>query len=282
MGPLSPLDAETDLPSEPVGKQVRASAMGSVPGATSVEPTDRNSSEPMLLLEPRSRDTSFPRMFTDTHPLFDDLRKFIESKDFPCVGAKSALATGNLKTIVACSIESAWNDLAIHAGLLRFVGDYERRPQLFQSVAVVFEGPTHLSEPEFETAMWHRLQSMSDKDEWLAQAHDPRVSADPESPHFSLSFGGQGFFVVGLHPNASRKSRRFKVPVLIFNLHDQFERLRSDGRYEKLRTTILARDEIYSGSPNPMIARHGDESAARQFSGRFVDNDWRCPFSRAA
>ncbi len=220
--------------------------------------------------------------FTDEHALVDDLRRLIESRDFPCVGAKSALANGQLKTIVARDIGSAWNDLAIHAALLRFARDYAQNPKPFQSVAAIFEGPLDLSEIDFEAAMWARLQSMSDKDAWLSQDHDLRVSSDPESPHFSLSFGGQGFFVVGLHPNASRKSRRFKAPVLIFNLHDQFERLRADGRYEKLRETIVSRDTDYSGSPNPMLARHGEGSAARQFSGRLVEGDWRCPFSRAA
>jgi uncharacterized protein len=161
-------------------------------------------------------------------------------------------------------------------------GDYEQNPRLFQSMAVIFDGPTTLSEVDFEKAMWERLQSMSDKDVWLQQPHDPRVSPDPDNPHFSLSFGGQAFFVVGLHPNASRKSRRFVRPTLVFNMHDQFERLRDEGRYEKLRETILARDEDYSGSPNPMIARHGEASEAVQYSGRRVDGDWRCPYRRAA
>ena len=66
---------------------------------------------------------------------------------------------------------------------------------------------------------------------------------------------------------------------MIFNLHDQFERLRAEGRYEKLRGSILDRDEHYSGSLNPMLSRHGEQSEARQYSGRAVDNDWGCPFA---
>jgi FPC/CPF motif-containing protein YcgG len=53
------------------------------------------------------------------------------------------------------------------------------------------------------------------------------VSADPNDPHFSLSFGGEAFFVVGLHPRASRPARRFERPAPIFNLRDQFEQQRS-------------------------------------------------------
>jgi FPC/CPF motif-containing protein YcgG len=126
--------------------------------------------------------------------------------------------------------------------------------------------------------MWQRLQSIADKDAWLVQQPDERVSGDPEDPHFSLTFGGEAYFVVGLHPNASRPARRFDRPVLVFNLHDQFERLRAEGRYEKMREKIIARDVALAGTPNPMLERHGDASAARQFSGRAVNDDWKCPF----
>ena len=103
------------------------------------------------------------------------------------------------------------------------------------------------------------------------------MTADPESPHFSLSFGGEAFFIVGLHPHASRPARRFSSPVMVFNLHSQFTQLRAEGRYEKLRGSIMQRDEDLAGSLNPMLARHGEVSEARQYSGRSVDADWRCP-----
>jgi FPC/CPF motif-containing protein YcgG len=66
---------------------------------------------------------------------------------------------------------------------------------------------------------------------------------------------------------------------MVFNLHDQFETLRSDGRYDKLRASILERDEAIAGSINPMLAQHGIVSAARQYSGRAVEPGWRCPYS---
>ena len=104
------------------------------------------------------------------------------------------------------------------------------------------------------------------------------MSSDPDDPHFSLSFGGEAFFVVGIHPNASRPARRFAKPALVFNLHDQFERLRAEGRYEGMREKILVRDEALAGSRNPMLERHGAASEARQYSGRVVDEGWACPF----
>ena len=68
---------------------------------------------------------------------------------------------------------------------------------------------------------------------------------------------------------------------MVFNLHAQFEMLREQGRYEKLRRSILDRDFQLTGSANPMLARHGETSEARQYSGRVVDNDWQCPFEPA-
>ena len=216
----------------------------------------------------------------DATPLVSRFEDFIRSKPFPCVGAKSALAKGQMKILLARDMRSAWNDLAIHAELYGFAARYREEPKLFQSFAVIFEGPTDLSEEAFEQNLWARVQSLTDKDAWHGAAPDPRVDPTPDSPHFSLSFGGEAFFVVGLHPNASRDARRFEAPVMVFNLHDQFERLRSDGLYERLRETILGRDEALQGSVNPMLARHGELSEARQYSGREVDESWRCPFSR--
>jgi FPC/CPF motif-containing protein YcgG len=197
---------------------------------------------------------------------------------FPCVGAKSAAARGTLQVVRARAITSAWNDLQITHDLLEWSWRYKEEREGLRSFAVIFDGPDNLSEREFERAMWQRLQSIADKDHWLGQQPDERVSGDPDDPHFSLSFGGEAYFVVGLHPNASRPARRFAQPTLVFYLHDQFERLRDEGRYEKMREKIIARDVALAGTPNPMLERHGEVSAARQFSGRAVSDDWQCPF----
>lgn len=213
------------------------------------------------------------------HPLARQFFAFIRDTSFPCVGAKSALGKGRMRVVVGRDMRSAWDDLRIYPTLLSLARDYAADPVPFQSLAVLFEEEPDLSEAEFESFLWHRLQSLSHKDDWLGQRPDPRVSADPANPHFSLSFGGEAFFVVGLHPNASRPARRFARPALVFNLHDQFERLRETGRYEKLRGTILDRDLALAGSLNPMLAAHGSISEARQYSGRAVDADWACPMT---
>ena len=215
---------------------------------------------------------------TSDAPLADRFRDFVRAADFPCVGAKSALARDQMTILVARDITSAWDDMRMWPALYELAQGYRNDPKLFQTLVVLFEGPETLSECAFEQALWRRVQSLSDKDEWLGQSPDPRVSSDPDDPHFSLSFGGEAFFVVGLHPGASRPARRFSRPALVFNLHDQFVRLRCDGRYEKMRRRILSRDEQLAGSINPMLARHGEASEAAQYSGRHVDDAWVPPF----
>ena len=204
---------------------------------------------------------------------------FIRDPAFPCVGAKSAAATGLLKVLAAHDITSGWDDLVIHRELMDWAEAYKQNQEGLRSLAVVFAGPDDLTEAEFEQAMWERIQSFADKDNWLGQRYDTSVSADPDDPHFSLSFGGEAFFVVGLHPQASRPARRYSSPAMVCNLHDQFERLRDEGSYARMRARILDRDRALAGDINPMLTPHGDASAAPQYSGREVGPDWRCPFS---
>jgi FPC/CPF motif-containing protein YcgG len=213
------------------------------------------------------------------HPLAERFRRFVGEAGFPCVGAKAALNRDGMRFVVARDFRSAWDDLRILPSLLDFAKSYRASPALFQSLVVLFETGAPRGEEGFETQLWKRLQSLTDKDEWLGQPADPRVSHDPGDPHFAMSFGGEAFFVVGLHPHASRPARRFDVAAMVFNLHDQFEQLRAAGRYDKLRETIIDRDVALAGSANPMLAPHGSISSARQYSGRAVGTEWRCPFS---
>lgn len=208
----------------------------------------------------------------------EELLSAIAATGFPCLGAKSAMARGLLRTVVCRSLDSAWDDVRIHDELLDWSSAYRKDPAGLRSLAVVFEGPDDLDEGAFEAAMWRRLQSLADKDVWRGQPYDNSVSANAEDPHFSLSFGGEAFFVVGLHPQASRPARRLPRPTLVFNLHDQFDRLRGDGRYEPMRAKIMQRDAALAGTVNPMLVRHGEASEARQYSGRAVGADWLCPF----
>src|SRR5690606_6403677 len=90
------------------------------------------------------------------------------------------------------------------------------------------------SELDFEKRLWLQLQALHDME---AGEHvwDPTVSHDPQANDFSFSFSGSAFFVVGMHPLSSRKARRFGYCAMAFNLHRQFEQLRENNLYEKMK-----------------------------------------------
>lgn len=205
------------------------------------------------------------------------LAEWISAPEFPCVGAKSSLLRGTLESRVAGNLLDDGYDERIVTWLQDFALNTPLNA-VFVSCAIVFPATPTLDEAQFETALWERLQAFNAIDarryDW-----DENVSSDPQSPHFSMSIGGHGFYVIGLHPGSGRQARRFQCAALVFNPHAQFEALRDTGRYEKLRTAIAERDIAYSGSRNPMLADHGKSSEARQYSGRRVDAAWRCPFS---
>jgi FPC/CPF motif-containing protein YcgG len=130
---------------------------------------------------------------------------------------------------------------------------------------------------EFEGLLWKQLRLLHERDaarfDW-----DPEVASDPDDPRFSFSFGGQALYVIGMRANSSREARRFPWPVLVFNPHEQFERLRGDGKWKRMQGTIRQRDLQLQGSINPMLSDFGERSEARQYSGRAVEENWRAPF----
>lgn len=212
--------------------------------------------------------------------LEESLRGLIARTDFPCVGAKAALAQSGLRIETAGDITSPADDARIQRALARWSLMPATDEADFRSLTVVFHGPRDLDEPAFEAALWDRLSGISSEDAERGFAPDPGFSTDPDDPHFALSFGGRAYFAVGLHPRASRRARRLPFPAIVFNLHNQFEKLRAEDRYERMREVILARDAAFDGQPNPMLARHGEVSEARQYSGREVEEGWACPFFR--
>lgn len=221
-------------------------------------------------------DEAHPDGICSDEALIRHFEQFIADDAFPCVGAKSALNRGQIVYQIESDLRCG-PAAATVAALQCFSHEYDQDSTLFRSVVVLFRQRWGLTEQAFETLLWHYLQAMHDADaihhEW-----DPRVSKDPQAADFSFSVGGRGYYIVGLHPGASRTARRFLRPALVFNLHDQFERLRSDGKYRTIRDTIIERDTRLEGTRNPMLKPFGSSSEARQYSGRAVGDAWTCPF----
>jgi uncharacterized protein len=225
---------------------------------------------------PASQQTP-PRVHAARGPIPPDFAAFIGSDAFPCVGARSAYALGGLTVMEAGNFTSPDHDTAIHAALCTF-GEVSREETAgLHSFACLFRHGPRLSEAEFEAALWARAQGLHDIDAASGARWAEGVSREPNSPDFSFSVGGMAYFVVGLHPGASRAARRFCRPALIFNPHEQFERLRVDGRYYQMQSIIREREIAQHGSINPMLSDFGSGREAAQYSGRQVDEGWTCP-----
>jgi FPC/CPF motif-containing protein YcgG len=205
-------------------------------------------------------------------------RAHVLKSEFPCVGAKAAINNNTYRF----GLYEEMNAPATSAGLAHDLWEYEReRPEFeteYATFIASFLAPVVSDELEWESRLWAQLQSLHDLDR-PHHAWDPTVSDDPNDPGFSFSFAGTGFFVVGLHPASSRYARRFPWLTLVFNAHSQFERLREQNQFERIRKTIRALDIKLQGSLNPNLSNFGEQSDARQYSGRAVEEDWQCPFS---
>lgn len=201
----------------------------------------------------------------------------VADPSFPCLGAKAAINAGSYIVSVFDELGSGSSSKRVASELEAFARSDMRRTNTYATFVAIFRTPRNLDEGEFERLLWIQLQQLHLIDaktyEW-----NPAVASDPCNPRFSFCFATQAFYVVGLHANSSRLARRFPWPTLVFNPHEQFERLRQEGKWTRMQEAIRAQDMALQGNINPMLSDFGERSEARQYAGRAVAEDWQAPF----
>ena len=212
----------------------------------------------------------------DNQTRINEYLAFLDAKDFPCIAAKAALSRQNVKCMVAGHMACPKDDLDILNFLYSFVDDYRGSKDFYNSAAIIFTGPQMYSEEMFDALLWQRLQALQTAD---AKNHtfDNRVESDPSSAKFSFSIKEEAFYIIGLHPASSRLARKFKYPTLVFNPHDQFEKLKETRKYDMMKNSVRKRDIALSGSINPMLQDFGNASEVFQYSGLQHSENWQCP-----
>lgn len=204
---------------------------------------------------------------------------WLRADEFTCLGARAALHRGELVTGVYRALGDHESLHRLCTDLKQFITDRLSDPGRFHSFAAIFTESDPADEETFEQLLWQQLSALHEVD----RAENPwafDISNDPRSPRFGFSFGGHPFFVIGLHRRASRISRRFAQPTLIFNSHRQFAELKRTGVYQGMQAKVRSKEVALQGEVNPMLAEHGTISEARQYSGRAVPPEWKCPFDR--
>lgn len=209
----------------------------------------------------------------DSRALIEDFCSFVADESFPCVAAKSALNRERIEFEVCDRLGSVDSAKILRDSLASFSGR-NQDPGLSPTSFVTIFREQVAGEDEFHKLLWTQLQALHDLDiddhPWATE-----VSDNPCSVDFSFSVASRAFFVVGMHPHASRLARRAPQPTLVFNFHGQFEELRARGRFEKLQSAIRQRDVALQGDINPVLAQFGEASEALQYSGRASGG---CPF----
>lgn len=206
-----------------------------------------------------------------------EFRSFIMNNEFPCVGAKAAVNGNCYRFGFYDEMNSPATTDSLAHDLWSYVREQANFASKYSTFAASFAAPRVMSERDWEKMLWAQLQSLHEIDAGLHEWNE-KVSGDPNEPGFAFSFAETAFFVVGLHPASSRLARRFAWATLVFNLHEQFERLREENQFERMRQTIRMRDLRLQGSLNPNLSDFGKKSDARQYSGRAVEANWKCPF----
>jgi len=208
---------------------------------------------------------------------YQALRDHIRDESFSCLGAKAALNGEYFRIGYYSEMNSASTTQVLAGDLTSFVKEQAAAGSNYTSFAAIFAAPQIEDELSWEKLLWKQLNILHAMDaptfDW-----DPTVSGDPADPTFSFSFASTGFFIVGLNPQSSRLARRFPWATMVFNPHAQFERLREAKQFDRLQQTIRAREMALQGTLNPNLSSFGELSEARQYSGRPVDEKWKCPF----
>lgn len=204
-----------------------------------------------------------------------EYKNFVIGKKHPCIMANAVFQLDKYQLKIYDDITSDAVVDPILQDVETYLEAYDFESNDFETLILCFKENNFKTELQFEKALWKLLQKLHDKDdvEW-----DKAVSSDKTNPNFSFSIKGKAFYVIGMHPNSSRMARRAPYCTLILNLHWQFEKLREMGTYQTVKKRIRSRDKKLQGTINPVLRDFGKDSEAKQYSGRFVDEQWKCPF----
>ena len=225
------------------------------------------------VVRPLVPDVPVDAELTDAH---DQLRQQIFGDYYPCVGAISAFARKGYRFGLFPELAYDSAVRAVCHDLYEFCHEFPAIDDQLITFIAMFRGPAIESEQHFEDLLWSQLQAMHSIDSDFFAGTERRLR--PKEQRFSFSIGGRAMYVIGMHPKSSRQARTVKYPTLVFNLHEQFERLRARGKFETMKQTIRARELAFQGSINPMLKNFSESSEAPQYSGRAVQDNWPCPF----
>lgn len=206
-----------------------------------------------------------------------EIKNLITQKNYPCVAALSSFYKQDYEVNTYSKMGQLHQRPQLRNDLLSYLAQYLETKSTYFTFWAVFEDSFFNDEEHFEAGLWDELSALT-SEKTKAFDQDPRFSSDPTDKRFCFSLGGKAFFVVGLHPQSSRDSRKFPWPTLVFNVYEQFDQLMQKDLYQPMIQQNRKRDVQFQGNINPMVEQYGDDWESIQFSGKKNPGSWKCPF----
>lgn len=207
-----------------------------------------------------------------------EVEKFLLGDRFACLAGRSAWRQGGI-THRHYDVLGGNDDARLLAlDLAEFTAATDWTARTFTSFIATFDQPRGVDEERFEKLLWQHLQLLHEADA-DRYAWAPGCSSDPQSGEFRFSVAGHPYFVIGLHEKHRRYGRRPPFPMLAFNSHVQFDRIKVAGMWDRLAAKIRKQDIALQGDINPNLLEYEQLPETRRYSGTPKPADWQCPFS---
>ncbi len=207
----------------------------------------------------------------------EQFRQHIMSANFPCLSAKIAFRRNTFCFGFYDILGSKDTTKLLWHHLIDFINrqsSFWANNHMFTTYVACFRTPKDITEVVFETLLWKQLQLIHAEDVENGMKWAENYSDNPTDPNFGFSIGGRAFFIVGLHPNSSRRARQFITPTITFNSLDQFKNLRELKMFTGMQQVIRKADLCQNKSINPNLILNENNSDAFEYSGKLIQSGW--------
>lgn len=215
--------------------------------------------------------------FASVYPIGSPMKKFhmdsqayfkgfAGDRDFPCLAGRSVARTDQYAFCAYPSMTDKKGAEGIMYDMLRFQSEFDITSPIanghrFRSFVAAFQSPIPQSPEDGAEKLYTLLGNMHEVNKEHYGWADG-FSNNTNSPDFGYSSGDTAFFIASFHPNAHDVSRRSEINFVVFNSHAMLASLKEEGKFDKLRAAIRARQS----SIHPYLGNHGEALEFRQYA----------------
>lgn len=211
------------------------------------------------------------------HSAHSYFKNLVLSPHFACVGAQSSVkgenyafcAYPNMTTV--STAEGLCHDLIAFKQQFNLPGINKVKGAPFLTFVAAFSGPNIADQIDGIKHFYTLLKQLHEQDKkyfkWGGVDHAQYVSNDVNSPDFGFSLSGDAFFMPFLYSYSGSPARISSIPMVVFNAHVIFAKLRQINAFERLKTLIRSRQTWV----HPALGDHGDVKEFDQYA--LVDPD---------